>query len=205
MRITLAATDPDLVHAWRELCGGLAEVSVHHGSILDLDVDAVVSPANSFGFMEAGLNMVYRRSFGGHVQERLQALLRAQHDGELPVGHAEIIAIDHPRIRWLIAAPTMRVPMSVAGTVNPFLAARAVLRLVKQGHFAPGSGGEGHVSHAVTSLALPGLGTGTGGVSPRVCAAQVRAAIEEVLLGRVTRFPDLRAALAAHDSLVRGT
>lgn len=205
MRITLAATDSELASAWRDACGGLADVSVHQGSILDLDVDAIVSPANSFGFMEGGLDAVYRRHFGGHIQERLQALLRAQHDGELPVGRAEIIAIEHPRIRWLIAAPTMRVPMNVAGTVNPFLAARAALRLVKQGHFAPGSGGEGHVSHAVTSLALPGLGTGAGGVPPRICAAQVRAAIEEVLLGRVPRFPDLRAALAAHDSLVRGT
>ena len=128
-----------------------------------------------------------------------------QQDGELPVGRAGIIAIEHPRIRWRIAAPTMRVPMSVAGTAHPFLAARAALRLVKQGHFAPGSGGEGHVSHAVTSLAMPGLGTGTGGVPPRVCAAQVRVAIEEVILGRVHRFADLRAALAAHDCLVRGT
>lgn len=204
MRITLAATESELARAWREQCGGLADVSVHEGSILDLDVDAIVSPANSFGFMEEGLSGVYRRSFGGHVQERLQALLRAQHDGELPVGRAEIVAIEHPRIRWLIAAPTMRVPMTVAGTVNPFLAARAALRLVKQGHFAPGSGGDGHVGHAVTSLAMPGLGTGTGGVPPGVCAAQVRAAIEEVVLGRVPRFPDLRAALAAHDSLVRG-
>lgn len=205
MRITLAATDDDLASAWRATCGDLPEVSVHHGSILDLDVDAVVNPANSFGFMEDGLGAVYRRHFGGHVQERLQALLRAQHDGELPVGCAEIVAIDHPRIRWLICAPTMRVPMSIAGTVQPYLAARAVLRLVKQGRFAPGSGGDGHVSHAVDSVALPGLGTGTGGVSPRDCAHQVRVAIEEVMLGRVPRYPDLRAALAAHAALVRGS
>lgn len=203
MRLTLAATDEALAAAWRRECGHFPDVSVHQGSILELDVDAIVSPANSFGFMEGGIDAIYRRSFGDHVQERLQALLRAQHDGELPVGRAEIIAVHHARIRYLISAPTMRVPMRIEGTVYPYLAARAALRLVKQGHFAPGSGGEGHVSHAVVSLAMPGLGTGTGGVAPEACAAQVRAAIEEVMHGRVPRFANLAAAVAAHEQLAR--
>lgn len=198
MRLVLAATEPSLADAWSAECGSLPNVSVHRGSILDLDVDAVVSPANSFGFMEGGIDGVYRRHFGGHIQERLQALLRARHDGELPVGQAEIIATDHPRIRYLVSAPTMRVPMTVAGTLNPYLAARAVFRLVKQGVFAPGSGGEGHVSSRVASLAMPGLGTGVGGVPPLACARQVRLAYEQIALGRVPRHGSLAEALTAH-------
>jgi len=202
MRLVLAATDAPLADAWTEECASLPNVSVHRGSILDLDVDAVVSPANSFGFMEGGIDGVYRRYFGGHIQERLQALLRAQHDGELPVGMAEIIATDHPRLHYLIAAPTMRVPMNVAGTLHPYLAARAVFRLVKQGSFAPGSGGEGHVSSRVSSVAMPGLGTGVGGVPPRTCARQVRLAYEQIVLGRMPRYASLADALAAHQQSV---
>lgn len=198
MRLVLAATDAALADAWREECGSLPNVSLHRGSILDLDVDALISPANSFGFMDGGIDGVYRRHFGGHIQERLQALIRAQHDGELPVGQAEIIATDHPRLRFLISAPTMRVPMNVAGTAHPYLAARAVFRLVKQGVFAPGSGGEGHVSSRVSSVAMPGLGTGVGGVAARACARQVRLAYEQIVLGRVPRHPSLADALTAH-------
>ena len=92
----------------------------------------------------------------------------------------------------------MRVPMTVAGTLHPYLAARAVFRLVKQGVFAPGSGGDGHVSSRVASLAMPGLGTGVGGVPPRACARQVRLAYEQIALGRVPRHASLAAALHAH-------
>lgn len=198
MRLVLAATDDALAEAWSAECASLPNVSVHRGSILDLAVDAVVSPANSFGFMEGGIDGVYRRHFGGHIQERLQALLRARHDGELPVGQAEIIATDHPHIHFLIAAPTMRVPASVAGTLNAYLAARAVFRLVKQGAFAPGSGGSGHVSSRVSELAMPGLGTGVGALPPRLCARQVRLAYEQIVLGRVPRYASLAEAAAAH-------
>jgi O-acetyl-ADP-ribose deacetylase (regulator of RNase III) len=203
MRLVLAATDAALGDAWTEECGSLPEVAVHRGSILELDVDAVVSPANSFGFMEGGIDGVYRRHFGTQLQERLQAILRARHDGELPVGLAEIVATDHPRLRYLIAAPTMRVPMSVAGTLNPYLAARAVFRLVKHGAFGPGSGGEGSVTSRVSSLAMPGLGTGVGGVSPRACARQVRIAYEQAVLARLPRYDSLAEALSAHREACR--
>lgn len=202
MRLVLAATDAALADAWLEECGALPNVSVHRGSILDLDVDAVVSPANSFGFMEGGIDGVYHRHFGGHIQEMLQALLRAQHDGELPVGMAEILATGHPRLHFLIAAPTMRIPANVAGSAHSYLAARAVFRLVKQGSFAPGSGAEGHVSSRVASLAMPGLGTGVGGVPPRACARQVRIAYEQIVLGRVPRYASLAEATDAHRTLV---
>ena len=47
MKIVLAALEHDpLGDAWQRHCGDLPDVTVHRGSILDLDVDAVVSPAN---------------------------------------------------------------------------------------------------------------------------------------------------------------
>jgi hypothetical protein len=51
------AIDAPLAEAWRKFCGHFECVSIHHGSILDLDIDAVVSPANSFGFMDGGIDV----------------------------------------------------------------------------------------------------------------------------------------------------
>lgn len=184
VRIVLAAVENDLADAWERHCGDLPDVSIHRGSILDLSVDAVVSPANSFGFMDGGIDNLYSDRFGWEVQERLQRLIRIRHHGELLVGAAEIVETGHPRISYLIAAPTMRVPMVLTDTVNPYLAARAVLLLIQHGVIPTGTLAGEPVAAAVQSVAFPGLGTGVGQVGPNTCAHQVRAAIEEVVLGR---------------------
>lgn len=183
MNIVLTSVEPALADAWEQFCGDLDGVSVHHGSIFDLSVDAVVSPANSFGFMDGGIDMLYTQHFGWHVQERLQDTIREKHFGELLVGAAEIVETDDADLPFLVAAPTMRVPMVLRDTVNPYLAARAALLLVKHGVFSHGTYAGEKVSDYVDSVAFPGLGTGVGGVGPITCAHQVRAAIEEVVLG----------------------
>lgn len=183
MKIYLTAVEADLADAWRKFCGDVAgiEIEVHHGSIFDLQCDAVVSPANSFGFMDGGIDMLYSRRFGWQVQERLQKLIREHHGGELLVGAAEIVETD-AHIPFLIAAPTMRVPMILRDSVNPYLAARAVLLLIQNGTFRDGAWADQRINEVVHSVAFPGLGTGVGQIGPAVCAHQVRAAIDDVLL-----------------------
>ncbi len=181
LKIILVAVDDRLEAAWRKCCGDLDNVAVVRGSILDVKCDAVVSPANSFGFMDGGIDMVYSQYFGWHVQERLQTLIREKHHGELLVGAAEIVDTGNDAIPFLIAAPTMRVPMILSDTVNPYLAARAVLLLIKYGKFGSGILAGEAVSDAVTSVAFPGLGTGVGRVHPDTCAKQLRAGIDDVL------------------------
>jgi O-acetyl-ADP-ribose deacetylase (regulator of RNase III) len=164
-------------------------VAVQARSILEVDCDAVVSPANSFGFMDGGIDHHYTKHFGTQVQERLQTLIREKHHGELLVGAAEIVETGHKKIPYLIAAPTMRVPMMLIETVNPYLAARAALLLVTRGRFSSGRLAGTPVKEKVKTVAFPGLGTGVGNVRPDVCARQVRAAIEEVCFGK-NPFPE---------------
>jgi O-acetyl-ADP-ribose deacetylase (regulator of RNase III) len=102
MKIILTATDDVLASVWEKHCGDLENVRVHRGSILDLDCDAVVSPANSFGFMDGGIDMAYSQHFGWRVQERLQSLIREKHHGELLVGLAEIVETGDAWILFLI-------------------------------------------------------------------------------------------------------
>lgn len=182
MHIILAATEPPLAAAWEQFCGDLPDVSVHRGSILDVATDAVVSPANSYGFMDGGIDMVYSQYFGWQVQTWLQELIAERHHGELLVGNAEIVETSHRRIPYVIAAPTMRVPTILRDTVNPYLAARATLLLIEHGRFPAGPHAGQPIKDVVKTVAFPGLGTGVGRVSPAICARQVRAAIEDVLL-----------------------
>lgn len=188
MKIILCAVETSLAEAWRRFCGDLDAVTIHQGSIFDLSCDAVVSPANSFGFMNGGIDLLYSQYFGWHVQEQLQQAIKTRHYGELLVGQAEIIETDHAQIPFVIAAPTMRVPMILRDSINPFLAARAVLLLIAHGIFSTGRFAGQRVSDHVKTVAFPGLGTGVGQVGANTCAHQVRAAIEQVVLGN-TQFP----------------
>lgn len=189
LRIILCSIDEPLARAWETYCGDLDGVEIYRGNILNLDVDAVVSPANSFGFMDGGIDLAYSRHFGWEVQNQLQTQIRESHHGELLVGTADIVETADSTISYVIAAPTMRVPMILKETVNPYLASRAALLLVKQGRFSSGSHKGERISVGVKSVAFPGLGTGVGRVAPEICAIQVRKAIQEVVLEQYD-FPD---------------
>lgn len=204
MRIVLAAIDHCLADAWEASCGGLPGAAVHRGSILDVDCDAVVSPANSFGFMDGGIDAVYMRFFGEGIQQVVQQAIRTHHFGELPVGVAHVVETGHPRIAYLIAAPTMRVPMLLRESVNPFLAVRAALLLIAQGAFTQGSRCGQPIRDAIRTVAFPGMGTGVGQVPPRICAHQMRTAIEQVSLGRRQEPLSWQQAIQQHRTLLTG-
>jgi O-acetyl-ADP-ribose deacetylase (regulator of RNase III) len=184
MNLIFVDLQSDVVSAWEEHFAGCPQVSVQSGSIFDVECDALVSPANSFGYMDGGLDMHISQFFGWHVQERLQELIHDTHHGELLVGAAEVVPTDHPRIPFVISAPTMRVPMILSDTVNVYLATRAVILLVLHGRFPDGRA----VSEDVHTVAVPGMGTGVGRVPPATCARQMRAAVDDVLL-KTTGFP----------------
>jgi O-acetyl-ADP-ribose deacetylase (regulator of RNase III) len=133
LRIILTAVDQPLAAAWQRSCGDLRFVEIHQGSILDVTCDAVVSPANSFGFMDGGIDRIYTQFFGLIVQERVQQCIREWHAGELVVGQADIVQTSNHQIPYLIAAPTMRVPTALDRSVHPYLAARAVFLLIQSG------------------------------------------------------------------------
>jgi O-acetyl-ADP-ribose deacetylase (regulator of RNase III) len=188
MNIILTSVDDALAEAWRTHCGDFPGVTVHQGSIFDVKCDALVSPANSFGFMDGGIDMLYSIRLGWHVQFRLQRIIKERHHGELLVGCAEVVPTDIPEFPYVIAAPTMRVPTTLVNSVNPYLAARAVFLLIKHGTFVAGPLVGQPISNTINTVAFPGLGTGVGKVGPNTCAHQLRLALEEVIAETVA-FP----------------
>lgn len=178
----LCAFDEGLARAWQTVQETVAgPVRVHEGSILEVEAQAVVSPANSYGWMRGGIDAVYARAFPG-IEQHVRSAVLAYHGGELPIGEAVVVPTGEPMPEWLISAPTMREPGQrlPEDTVHPYLAARAVFLLWRDGTFENGIA----VREAVNTIAMPGLGTGVGGVSPATCARQVAAAWEDVFLGR---------------------
>jgi len=193
MKLHLRDRNAALVDAWQRQFSGVENVEVTHGDIFDVTADAVVSPANSFGFMDGGIDLVYSRRFGWDLQERLQALLRAEHAGELPVGQAVIVETVATDIPWLISAPTMRVPMDVSGTVNAYLALRAALLAVRRHAGDP----------RIETVLCPGLGTAIGRVPPDRAARQMAHAWAVIELGQTMAPRLLGEAQEAHAWLVR--
>lgn len=146
LRITICDLHPDLERHWP--ASDLA-VTAKTGSILDIDCDAVVSPANSFGFMDGGVDYVYSEFFGWHVQETLQKWIAARPFKELLVGQALLVPTGAAPA-YVISAPTMRVPKRIADLADIFLACRAATELA--------------VRTKLSHIAFPGMGTGCGGV-----------------------------------------
>jgi O-acetyl-ADP-ribose deacetylase (regulator of RNase III) len=201
LKIILSAVEKELYNAWKIFTEDLPDVEIYHGSILDLSVDAVVSPANSYGFMDGGIDLLYSHRLGWHVQERLQKIIKQKHYGELLIGQAEIVETDVEQIPFVIAAPTMRVPMILKDTVNPYLAARAVFLLIKYGTFFDGNYKGEPINKFVQSVAFPGLATGVGRVGFNTCAKQMQKAIEDFVLEQNTYPQSWVDASAKHQEL----
>jgi multimeric flavodoxin WrbA len=64
----------EVVEAWGHHFKDIDEVKISVGDIFELtaNVDAIVSPANSFGYMDGGIDRVYLDRFGWELQDRLQ-------------------------------------------------------------------------------------------------------------------------------------
>lgn len=176
-RLVLCAVDEPLARAWLAVADGRTGVEVHRGSVLDIVAEAVVSPANSSGWMRGGIDAVYARAFP-QVEGNVRSAVLGLHGGEVPVGEALVVPTGEPEPEWLISAPTMRLPGELLpeDTVHPYLAARAVLRLWLGGRLDDGR----PLRDVIRTIAMPGLGTGVGGVAPATCARQVAAAWDEV-------------------------
>jgi len=176
LKIVLRDLNPMMAEAWTPYFSGCLGVEVGCGEIFDVCADAIVSPANSFGFMDGGIDAVYLKRFGSGLQHRLQSKLQAQFYGELPVGQAVLVETGDPDIPWLVSAPTMRVPMPVAHTMNAYLAFRATLIAIGEHNRTSGK--------SIRKLLCPGLATAIGRMPAPRCAQQMRLAYDVVEGGR---------------------
>jgi len=129
MHITLIDTNANLGYAWEEFFSEVENVKIVTGDITALTCDAIVSPANSFGFMDGGVDYAISERLGWGLEKELQKRIKELPEGELLVGRALILETGDPRIPFLISAPTMRIPtnFNIDTSINAYLAMKAVL------------------------------------------------------------------------------
>lgn len=165
----------DLAEAWTAAFRG-TPVSVQAGDILArARGQALVSPANSFGWMSGGLDLAIAGAYGPAVDigRRVQAAIQQDAGGELPVGQALVVPTPEGRFSHLVCAPTMRTPKPVETSLNAYLAFRALLRAVTAWNAQ-------RPSDPIRHVYCPGLGTGVGGIPPGRAARQMRGAWDQV-------------------------
>ena len=136
------------------------KISVWQGSLLEAQVDLIVSPANSYGLMGGGVAGVIRRFAGPEVED--EARLHAP----IPVGKAVFTTGGRSKFNGIIHAPTMPDPAMRIPVENVALATQAALELAD--------------SMGFLSVAFPGMGTGIGKVSPQQAAC--------VMIGAIRKF-----------------
>lgn len=168
--IVLVDINASVVAAWRKEFQPFPEVQVTMGSIFDVEANTLISPANSFGNMDGGLDGKLFDFFGPGIEAAVRARLTEEFHGELPVGLATLVETKHERFPYLICAPTMRYPTDVSRTINAYLAMKALLNVA---HHHPDP----------LQIAVPGLCALSGRMPPVDVARQMRIAYERVMKG----------------------
>lgn len=154
---------PDLVRAWRRAFAAYPDVQVRQGNLLEVEAEAYVSPANSYGIMDGGIDAVLSARFP-QAEAQVQSAIALVGDF-LPVGQALVVETGDLDVPYLVCAPTMEVPSRVGHTDNAFRAMLALLSAVEQFNAAH--------DDVIEAVAVPGLCTGVGEMEPEAAAQQM--------------------------------
>jgi O-acetyl-ADP-ribose deacetylase (regulator of RNase III) len=163
LRVVLVDINDKVVRAWRSAFSDLPEIEIVHGSILDQQVDAWVTPTNSEGEMSGGVDAVIKEELGAGIEKKVQKQISTQFGGSMPVGAAVCIPTNREVPRFLISTPTMTTVEKIRDTTNVALACAAAFQMI---HLQ-----NERQSDSIKSVAIPGLGVGTGRVPVGVCAS----------------------------------
>ena len=174
MKITIANPSKELHEVFSWQFREISEVDCHHGKFEEVyGFDCVATAGNSFGLMDAGMDLAVVKFFNRDLMEGIQQHILRSYLGEQPVGTAFIAETDDVRHPYVIHAPTMRAPMNINGTDNIYNAMWAVMIAVHQHNLTASK----KIEHLVTSS----FGTGTGGVSGLESSLQMKLAIQHFL------------------------
>jgi O-acetyl-ADP-ribose deacetylase (regulator of RNase III) len=174
MKLLLVDPIPDLCTAWREAFKDLTNVEIvqEYFQLLP-SFDCVVSPANSFGMMDGGIDLALADFFGPRLMANVQTIILRDYLGEQPVGTCFLVQTGNPHHPYVAHTPTMRVPMSIEGTDNVYNAMWAMLLAVRQHNLTN--------PQKINTVACPGLGTLTGRIPYEEAAKQMAMAYKNFL------------------------
>ncbi len=125
-------------------------IVVKRGDLTSVSCDAIVNPANSYGHMGGGVAGAIKRIGGVEIEK--EAISKAP----INVGNAIATTAGVLPCQYVIHAPTMKRPAMGIDVDNVKLATDAALSLAE--------------NLGLRCIAIPGMGTGVGGVSYKKAA-----------------------------------
>ena len=170
LKLTICCISKESFEEARNMFSDVEDVKVVQDSLLTQNADAIVSPANSFGIMDGGIDKEITEQLGLSLEIKLKQIIADKYFGELSIGDAVVVTINKPSFKYMIAAPTMRVPMNVSQTTNAYIAFRAMLIAALK-------------HESIESIATPMFCTGIGKMNYKVAATQMKIAYRNIIQG----------------------
>jgi O-acetyl-ADP-ribose deacetylase (regulator of RNase III) len=172
MKVIFVSTNSEFIDAVKERFQGFSDIQYHLGDVLDIPVQgkAFISPSNSLGFMDSGIDFVLsRKMFPGvesEVRNKIKALEKYTLIGRpyLPIGSSIIVPTQY-LTSCLISAPTMFLPHDVSMTNNAYHAFMSALCVFNKYTV--------NVSLDINTLVCTSLCCGWGKMIPKVSADQI--------------------------------
>ncbi len=173
--ITFVSNNEEVVNTLQEVLGDSAANFTYKYMIKDIrkkedlgEYDVYISPANSFGELQGGIDMQYFLHFGRRkLQEQVYAEIKNRYQGEVLIG--EFCKIDILDGKILLLCPTMTLPTNISQTRNVYYFTRAMIKgltiLKKSGY-------------CVNRVFCPIPGVGVGGMESSIAAKQMKMAFD---------------------------
>lgn len=129
------------------------------GDITQTDCDAIINPANSFGYMGGGVAGAIKRAGGKEIENE------AVNKAPIVVGEAIATTAGDLPCKYVIHAPTMKRPAMRTSVENIEQATQAALKLAEK--------------LDLRCIAIPGMGTGVGRVPQEKAAKAITTIVKE--------------------------
>ena len=133
IKITFVSLNREIVNTVNNVFSGYSNITAIHSNIGQCQShDCIVSPANSFGNMDGGIDrtisyMLNTIDDRDYIGKKVRKEIHRRFRGEQPVGSCIILPTDNNKFPYLAHAPTMRIPRNCVGTLNAYYAFKAVL------------------------------------------------------------------------------
>jgi O-acetyl-ADP-ribose deacetylase (regulator of RNase III) len=140
------------------------------GDILEHEGGSLVSPSNTIGNMDGGVDLCYAERFPG-LEQRLMQYIGDYRGGRMELGSAIVVPTNDSRFPQVVFAPTVVRPGDPASEESVYQAMAAVLTAA----ISHNAGIEMRCVDIprIDYLLVPGMGTGYGNLHPAKAACQM--------------------------------
>ena len=170
MKIYLLDRNEGIVEAWKKEFEGEKNVLAVQGDFARFlhahpEIDGIVSPANSFGYMDGGYDAAITAYFGEELGEKVRDYIDAHCYGEQALGTAIAVTIPGTE-KKLLHVPTMRLPSPIREPLLIYQCMRSTLiKALEEG---------------IRAIVIPAFGGATGMVRAGTLAKYMKAGYAQV-------------------------